>query len=169
MTRIRSAANVLGWVPDPAFLALTAPSTQNFFKVEGGLRLTASMVGNVTCAGLGKSCPAGIPANTVMFDHVNYTSPTDAGGGFPQNTYDTFQRVDWNITDKTQFYARYALFNEIDQSGGLSNSPYANYDLGQLYRNHNALVSLIHTFSPYWIAQSKIVWCRPCTSTQRAR
>ena len=80
-----------------------------------------------------------------MTDFIPTT--TDAGGGFPQNTYNTINRLDYNISDRTQLYGRYALFSEVDQNGGLSNSPYANYDLAQTYFNHNALISLIHTFS----------------------
>jgi outer membrane receptor protein involved in Fe transport len=164
-TRVRSAATTYAWVPDPAFIALTPANTQNFFQTLGGLRSTAATVGNISrtgltnnlgkdpCAGLG--C-ASLPSNIPLFDHVAYSVPTDAGAGNPQNTYDTIHRVDYNLSDKTQLYARYALFSEVDQAGGLANSAYANYDLGQTYFNHNALISLIHTFSPRWVSQSKI-------------
>jgi hypothetical protein len=168
-TRVRSAATNFAWVADPALIALTPSNVQNFFNTLGGLRSNSTIIGNINlngltnvlgknpCAGLG--C-ASLPTNTPLFDHVEYSVPTDAGGGFPQNTYNTLQRADYNISDKTQFYARYALYSEADQAGGLSNSPYANYDLAQTFFNHNALVSLIHTFSPNWVSQSKIVYNR---------
>jgi outer membrane receptor protein involved in Fe transport len=164
-TRVRSGGTVFAWVPDPAFIALTPANTQNFFQTLGGLRSNANIIGNVTrsnltsilgkdpCAGLG--C-ASLASNTPLFDHVGYSTPTDSGAGYPQNTYDTIHRVDYNISDKTQLYARYALYSELQQAGGLSNSAYANYDLAQSYFNHNALLSVIHTFSPNWISQSKI-------------
>jgi len=168
-TRVRSPASAFAWVPDSALISLLPANVQNFFQVEGGLRSTASVIGKVTrndligmlgkdpCAGLG--C-ASLPFTTPLFDHVTYNVPTDAGAGFPQNAYNMVHRADYNISDKTQFYARYALYSEDQQAGGLSNSPYANYDLGQTFFNHNALVSVIHTFSPNWVSQSKIVYNR---------
>ena len=168
-TRVRSSATAFAWVADPALVALTPANVQNFFSTLGGLRSNSSVIGSANlnqlttifgknpCAGLG--C-ASLPATVPLFDHVTYNVPQDAGGGVPQNTYNTLQRVDYNITDKTQLYARYALYSEADQPGGLANSPYANYDLAQTYFNHNALVSLIHTFSADWTSQSKVVYNR---------
>ena len=168
-TRVRSGASAFAWVPDSALLALTPANTQNFFQTLGGLRSSGSVIGKVSrndligmlgkdpCAGL--AC-ASLPFNVPLFDHVTYSTPSDAGAGFPQNTYNTVQRADYNISDKTQLYARYALYSEQQQPGGLSNSPYGNYDLAQQFFNHNALVSLIHTFSARWVSQSKIVYNR---------
>jgi len=165
-TRVRSAATAFAWVADPALIALTPANTQNFFSTLGGLRSGASVIGTANlnqltsifggqnpCAGLG--C-ASLPAATPLFDHVTYNVPSDAGGGVPQNTYNMVQRGDYNLSERTQLYARYALYSEADQAGSVSSSPYANYDLAQTFFNHNALVSLIHTFSANWVSQSKI-------------
>lgn len=168
-TRVRSGATNFAWVPTPELLAQTPANTQAFFQTLGQLRSTANTLGTVTradlttikgsdqCAGLG--C-ASLPMNLPMFTHVSYTVPSDSGGGFPQNTYDTVNRVDYNLSDKTQIYGRYALYSEVDQVGVLSNSPYANYDLGENFFNHNGLLSVIHTFSPIWLSQSKVVFNR---------
>ena len=43
-----------------------------------------------------------------------YSTPTDAGAGFPQNTYSTVEGMDYNISDKTTMYGRYALYSEDD-------------------------------------------------------
>jgi outer membrane receptor protein involved in Fe transport len=158
--RVRSGASQLAWVPTPQFLALTAPNTQQFFNAYGQLRSGLSVLGTIGCGTALFTCPAGIPAGMPVFSHVVYTVPTDAGGGFPQNTYDTFNRIDYNVSDRTQIYGRYALYSEVDQPGGLSSSPYANYDLAQTYFNHNFLVSAIHTFSPRFTSQSKFVFNR---------
>jgi Carboxypeptidase regulatory-like domain/TonB-dependent Receptor Plug Domain/TonB dependent receptor len=173
-TRVRSNATQFAWVADPALLALTPANTQNFFSTLGGLRSNASVIGTVNLNDLttitgGNPCtPSGkapllcasLPGTTALFDHVTYSVPFDAGGGTPQNTYNTLHRMDYNISDNTQLYARYALFSEVDQSGALSSSPYSGYDLGQTFFNHNALVSVIHTFSPRWVSQSKVVYNR---------
>jgi outer membrane receptor protein involved in Fe transport len=167
--RVRSSATNFAWVPTADLIAQTPVNTQNFFNAYGQLRSSANVFGSVTrngltsltgvdpCAGLG--C-ASLSGTLPMFNHVAYTVPTDAGGGYPQNTYMTMNRVDYNPTDKTQIYGRYALYSEQDQVGVLSSSPYNNYDLGQTYFNHNALLSLIHTFSPDLGSQTKVVFNR---------
>ncbi len=164
-TRIRSAATGFAWVPTSQLIAQTPANVQQFFSSLGQLRSTASTLGTVSLNDLtamnGKNPCAGLPcaslaATMPLFTHVAYNVPTDAGGGYPQNTWDTFNRVDYNVSDKTQVYGRYALYSEQDQQGVLSNSPYNNYDLGQTYFNHNFLASVIHSFSPTWTSQSKV-------------
>jgi outer membrane receptor protein involved in Fe transport len=163
--RVRSSATNFAWVPTPQLIALTPSNTQNFFATLGQLRPSANIIGTVSRATLpsdpcaGQPC-ASIPMDLPIFSHVAYNVPTDAGGGYPQNTYMTVNRIDYNISDRTQLYGRYALYSEDDQVGVLSNSPYDNYDLGQTYFNHNGLISVIHTFSPSLVSQSKAVFNR---------
>ncbi len=167
--RIRSAATNFAWVPTSNLISSTPANTQAFFQAFGQLRTSANTIGSITRDGLtalqGKDPCAGLlcaslPGNLPMFNHVAYNVPTDAGGGFPQDTYMTINRVDYNLSNKTQMYGRYALYSENDQTGVLSSSPYANYDLAQTYFNHNALFSVIHTFTPELGSQSKIVFNR---------
>src|SRR5205823_2462805 len=47
-TRVRSSANVIGLVPDPVFLGLSAASTQAFFTSFGQLRSNISNIGVLT-------------------------------------------------------------------------------------------------------------------------
>ncbi len=167
--RVRSGANVFAWVPTPDLLSAAAPVTQSFFSTLGQLRSSASNLGTISRAGLigvtgSDPCASGpcstLGMNTPLFEHVGYTAPADAGGGVPQNTYMTVGRVDYNLSDRTQMYGRYALYSESDFQGSLSNSPYANYDLGQTQFNNNGLFSIIHSFSPAWTSQSKVVFNR---------
>jgi len=168
-TRIRSAATSFAWVPTSELIAQTPANVQQFFSALGQIRPSATVLGTASlndltaingknpCAGL--ACSS-LPATMPLFTHLAYNVPTDAGGGFPQNTWDTFNRVDYNLSDRTQIYGRYALYSESDQTGVLSNSPYNNYDLGETYFNHNFLFSVIHSFSPSWTSQSKVVFNR---------
>ncbi len=163
--RVRSNAAIFAWVPTPELIAQTPSNVQAFFQKQGGLRSSASQFGTISrrqfpadpCAGL--PC-ASLPMNLPLFSHVSYNTPTDAGGGFPQNTYMTVNRVDYNLSEKTQMYGRFALYSESDSVGVLSNSPYSDYDLGQTFFNHNGLFSVIHTFSPTLVSQSKVVFNR---------
>jgi outer membrane receptor protein involved in Fe transport len=168
-TRVRSAATAFAWVPTNQLIGLTPSNVQSFFQAYGQLRPTAQSIGTITRTGLtnlagsdpcaGQPC-ASLALNVLLFNHVAYSVPSDAGGGFPQNTYDTFNRIDYNVSDKTQIYGRYALYSESDQAGVLSNSPYNNYDLGQTFFNHNFLLSVTHTLSPNLVSESKFVFNR---------
>ncbi len=164
--RVASSATNFAWLPTPELVAQTPANVQSYFSAFGQPRQSATVLGTVDrsnmpggdpCAGF--NC-ASLPMNMPLFTHVSYSVPTDSGGGFPQSTYMTINRVDYNISDRTQLYGRYAIYSEDDQVGVLSNSPYDNYDLGQTQFNQNALVSLIHTFTPQWVSQSKIVFNR---------
>jgi outer membrane receptor protein involved in Fe transport len=164
--RVASSATSFAWVPTPDLVSQTPSNVQDYFNAYGQLRQSANILGTVTrenipggdpCAGF--AC-ASLPMNMPLFTHVSYSVPTDSGGGYPQSTYMTMNRVDYNLSDKTQMYGRYALYSENDATGVLSNSPYDNYDLGQTFFNQNALFSLIHTFSPQWVSQSKVVYNR---------
>ena len=167
--RVRSAANVFAWVPTPQFIAAMPVNSQAFFNQLGQVRSSASNLGTISRNGLAARtgtdpCATGacsaLDPNLPLFQHVGYNTPADAGGGTPQNTYMTVGRVDYNLSERTQMYGRYALFSEVDQAGSLSNSPYNNYDLGQTSYNNNGLFSVIHSFSPSLTSQSKVVFNR---------
>ncbi len=91
-----------------------------------------------------------------MFDLVGYNAPSNSGAGNPQNTYSTVRRVDYNLSDKTTIYARYALNSEVDQAGSVTNSPYTGYNIGDESFNNSLIVSLTHVFSPRFVSQSKV-------------
>jgi outer membrane receptor protein involved in Fe transport len=168
-TRVRSAATNFAWVPTADLISKLPGNSQDFFQKLGQLRSSANVLGTVSRSGIadingadpcaGFQC-ASLPMSLPLFQHVSYSAPTDAGGGYPQNGYDTYNRIDYNLSEKTQLYGHYALYGEVDQVGVLSNSPYGNYDLGQKYFNHNFLFSVIHVFSPNLLSQSKVVFNR---------
>lgn len=167
-TRVRSAATITTLVPDPGLIAAAAPATQSIFSTYGKLSSNASVLqtfsrnqlaasGNDPCSGSSATggCAAYDP-NAAMFDLVGYTVPSNSGAGNPQNTYSTVARVDYNLSDRTQIYTRYALQSENDQAGGVSNSPYAGYNIGQTIFNNSLIVSMTHTFTPAFVSQSKL-------------
>jgi len=162
-TRVRSSAVDTGAIVDPGFIADLAPASQSFFKTYGIPRTGLTTLGTVSLAnsGLCTSAPCtSLNQSTTAFDIVKWLSPGDAGGGLPQNTYDIVGRVDYNISSKTTFYSRYAIYNELDQSGAVNTSPYTGYDTGQDLRDQNMLLSLTHTFSSNVTEQTKFVYNR---------
>jgi len=185
-TRVRSSATTVAVIPDQHIIGASNAATQSFFNSFGQLRsnnvsvLNYSRASNLAldtacgtplAGGLPSACDLAFPNSpagkntTPLFDRVTYTSPSDAGGGSPGNTYDFVTRYDYNISDRTQFYARYAKFHEEDAAGVVNNSPYSGpnplgYDSGQTFDDHNALLSLTHTVGTRLTEQTKFVFNR---------
>ena len=154
-TRVRSQGELLAFVPTPQLISLSAPATQDFFSAY---TLSARSTGRIrTAADLGIT---GVPGTTPAFMEVAYSVPTDLGGGFPQNDVSTVTRVDWNLSDKTQIYGRYALQDNITLPGTGANSPYEGFNTGTTAYNQNFLVSLTRTFSPNFVSASKAAFNR---------
>lgn len=166
-TRIRSNGAQFAEVLTPQFLALTAPATKTYFSTFGA-KLAATPTGqtlqytDLVAPGskFFNAATAAQVGTTPIFEKVSYLVPTDAGAQNPQNTYSMVHRVDWNLTDKTQFSGRYAYQN-VDQFPGTNNSsPYAGYNTGSLNKNHNALLTLVHIFSPTILSSTKLSYNR---------
>ena len=169
-TRVASNANNQAMLPDPALIAASSPNTQAFFAAYGKLAPGSRVVqtyslNQLTAAGT-NLCPTKTAAcgtlnpDAPAYDLVNFTAPTDAGGGSPEQEYQTVNRIDYNMSDKTQLYGRYALQSVNLTKGYASLSPYAGYNTGETDFNNNMLVSIIHTFSPRLVSQSKVVFNR---------
>jgi len=167
-TRVRSSANEIALTPDPAFIAAAAPSTQSIFSTYGKLSSASSVLGTYSrnqltalgtdpCSGSSPTggCVAYSP-NAPMFDLIGYNVPTNSGAGFPQNAYSSVQRVDYNLSDKTMIYARYALYSELDQAGSDAFSPYSGFNIGGTTFDNSLIVSMTHTFTPSFVSQSKL-------------
>ncbi len=167
-TRVRSTSTQTAIVPDPALISAAAPATQSIFSAYGKFPSTTSILGTLSrnqltalgsdpCSGSSATggCQAFNP-NAPMFDLVGYNTPSNSGAGNPQNTYSTVQRVDYNLSDRTTIYARYALYSEDDEAGSIANNPYAGYNVSQTSFNNSLIVSMTHTFSPRFVSQSKL-------------
>ncbi len=167
-TRVRSASNQTAIIPDPALIAAAAPATQAIFSTYGKLPSTTTVLntfsrnqltalGSDPCSGSSGTggCQAYNP-DAPMFDLVGYNVPANSGAGNPQNSYSSVQRVDYNLSDKTQIYARYALNSEADLAGSVTSSPYIGYNVANKNFNNSVIVSLTHTFSPRFVSQSKL-------------
>jgi outer membrane receptor protein involved in Fe transport len=145
-TRVRSTGQQFALVASPAFLATTAPNTQAFFAQYG--KLSPGAV-------LGAASPD-LPG----FQQVSYPVATDAGAGTPQNTWLTMNRVDWNISDKSTFFARYSLDSFTFPEGTVAYSPYDGYNTGEKDYDQAILLSFNHVFSPNLISASKLSYNR---------
>jgi len=166
-TRVRSQATIVQSILDPAFLTQpgVSPNTQAFFAAYGsnlrpGIQLLSTTnwgaANNVTSG----PCPAPLPCNAPFGETIAYKPNADSGAGAPQNTYSTVARVDYNWTDRTTLYGRYALYSEDDFAGYINNSPYVGYDTGQTFFNQSMLINLTHVFTPNLVNQVKFTYNR---------
>jgi len=170
--RVRSASNRIVWIPADGLISASASNTQDFFNAFGKVRSGVQDQGTFTKGDLkaqgfdpckGGSATGGcamLPDSTPMFRRLVYTYPSDSGGGLPENQYQMVSRVDYNMSSATQLYGRVALQNASYLVGTNANSPYDGFDTGETVVNQNWLVSVIHTFTPSFITQSKAVFNR---------
>ncbi len=169
-TRVRSGSNELATVVDPAFLSLPGVSqrTRDFFAAYGTLKSNAVVVKRIgwndpTQDPLNETGTVGsnlLPAGSPFLQVVQTNLAADAGGGSPQNSYSSVHRVDFNMTDKTNMYARYASQKLNFFDGVVTSSPYSGYDTGQNIFNNNIMFNITHTFTPSFVSQSKVVYNR---------
>ena len=158
--RVRSSAVSIAAVPTPQFLALTAPNTQAFFSQYGGGK-SFNFTNIYTAAQVYPGgVPAGVPASTPAFGTVAYTAPTNAGGSLPQNTWNVVGRFDYNLSDRTQIFFRYANYNETDELGSAFASPYNQYNVGTAAFSTAYLLSGTHIFNPFLSESTKLSFSR---------
>jgi hypothetical protein len=154
--RVRSTAISIAAIPTPQFLALTAPNTQAFFSQYGGGK-TFNFTKTYTAGQLGI---VGVPATTPAFGTAAYAAPTNTGGSLPQNTYNVVGRFDYNLSDRTQIFFRYANYNEADQLGSAFASPYNQYNVASADFATAYLLSATHVFNPYLSETTKLSFSR---------
>ena len=160
--RVRSSGPTTVYTPAAELIAASAANTREFFA---NFPLAATPTGRVSTLGdLGITIP-GLAASTPAYREVAYTLPTDLGGGFPQNDLQTVTRIDWNLSDKTQVYGRYALQDLLLFEGTNANSPFQGFNTGTFAFNQNALLSATHTFSQNLVSQSKFAFNRVNTGS----
>jgi hypothetical protein len=164
--RVRSAASLLAYVPDPAFLKLTSPVVQSWFAKYGGATpapvsvLTAGDLAALGDVNAGGAFATAVPASTPVMDLVNYSAPQDAGGDLPQNTYFMTARLDYNMSQNTQLFFRYGRESLATLSGALFSSPYSQFNVAETIYNNNFLLSANHTFGSNLLSVTKLSFFR---------
>jgi outer membrane receptor protein involved in Fe transport len=163
--RVRSGATQTIFVPTPELIAASNARTQAVFSafplrpdLSFGRALTVGEV--VNNLNIGAGAFANLPANLPAFREARFVIPGDVGGGLPQNSYQSVSRIDWNYSQNTQLYGRYALESQDFFSGTNGFSPYAGFDTPITNFNNNFLLNLTHIFSPKLVSQSKLVFNR---------
>ena len=146
--RIRSSNVTQFYIPTSQFISASNANTQGFFSKFG--TVSGTPTGKILTLGAIGGAPGAISSAFAtdrtalealsggvftdafpMLQQVNVTVPSDAGGGTPQDTYNLVARVDFNLSDRTQMYGRYILYNLANPLGAGNVSPYAGYSTAQ--------------------------------------
>jgi hypothetical protein len=166
-TRVRSSAVLIAGVPDPDFLNSSsgvAANIRSYFANFGSHPafnvLNTYTADDVYVTGLGGTLPAGLSGTTNTLDAISFTGPQNAGGGYPQNTYNYLIRGDFNPNDKTQSFFRFVNYKEVDETGSSFVSPYSQYNVGQTYNNQAYLLNVSHLFTPSLSTNTKLSFSR---------
>jgi hypothetical protein len=154
---VRSREDRLALVPTANLLGVSALATRNFFNafplgaVTVNNTLTAGAVRNLIGLGtVAGNAFAALPAALPAFNLVQFPSWTDMGAGLPQDSLLTTGRVDWQVSDRSQVYARYAFEHRDLFAGTNSFSPFLGFDAGEAQRNHGAVINYSSELSPKW-------------------
>jgi hypothetical protein len=162
--RVRATAYNEAYVPDPAFTALN-PATQAYFATYGKLKpgtttVSSLTAGNLVSLGVAGPGVSALPATTPVLDLIKYPFASDVGGGLPENNVEDVTRIDYNISNKTQLFGRYALYKDDYFLGTNSYSAYAGWDTGVTDLNQNWLLSVTHIWSSNLLSNSKLSFNR---------
>jgi hypothetical protein len=159
--RVRSEATQQATIVTPQLLAASAPATQNFFstfaQLKPGIVQLQTFRRDAVCTT--GACTA-IPASTPIYQLISFNAAADSGGGDPQSTLELVGRLDYVLSDKTQFYFRYARYDANFFEGVVSNSPYVGYDTGETDLKTSYALSGTHMFSPSLVSQTKVSYNR---------
>ncbi len=160
--RIRSADTLISWTVAPEFLAAVSPNTRAYFNAYGqganinGPVLTVADV--ISKLNIGAGAFAGLPGNLPVFGRSDVSIPQDAGGGLPQDNYQTINKVDFSLSSRMQGSVSYAFLKADSEPGTQSFSPYPQYNTGTTERKHNINANVTRVWSNNFTSQSKLVW-----------
>ena len=163
-TRVRSSATITQSIIDPAFLSLpyVNANTKDFFSAYGQKLVPGIQVLSKTNIGdaLAKTNCGVAVCSDPFGETIAYSAPADSGAGTPQNTYSTVARVDYNISDKSTLYGRYALYSADYFAGSVYYSPYDGYNTGEKDYNQSVIINFTHVFTPSLVNSAKFLFNR---------
>jgi hypothetical protein len=161
--RVRSEASQLATIVTPELLAASSSATQTFYSTFAQLRpgivpLQTFSYGQI-CPITNASCTL-LPQSFPAYQLISFNAAADSGGGDPENTLLFVGRLDYVMSDKTQFYFRYARYDANFSDGVVTNSPYVGYDTGEQDLKTSYVLSGTHMFSPSLVSQTKVSYNR---------
>ncbi len=157
---VRSVAATTFQVPTPELVAISSPGTQELFRrfpPPSGLSTTNVQIR--TLCPFGVNCAAGGQVTIPAFAGYTRIGPIDAGAGAPQNRHLGMGRLDYNLSERTQLFARYAI-DTLDQFPTVSQPFSPELDRSFNHGHHNALINLTTELTPRLALESRLMYGR---------
>ncbi len=167
-TKVRSSKPVINIVPSSALISASSEATRNYFGQFGlSNSLPAENDDNAsklyTKAEIANLFPIirggafdKIKSDTVVFGQVENRIAADAGGGDPQNAFQSVTRLDYNYSNKETLTLRYGTDRQTLFDGTNSSSPYGGFNTGTQLQNDNLSLSLTQAHSSRLITQTRL-------------
>ena len=148
--RVRSASPTEYNILDPGSVSSLAAASQAYFTQYAILSPNVKTIATGPCA----------TGSTLTCDAVEFSVPSDSGGGLPQNTWMEVARVDFNFSKNTTLFGRCASYKEFDFAGTVNSSPYVGYNTGQNQYDQNFEIGLTHFFATSLVDTAKAIYNR---------
>ena len=112
--------------------------------------------------GVGAGAFNALPANLPVFGRARQSLiPIDAGGGIPQDNYQSINKVDYRARPNTQASVRYAFLKSDTETGTQSASPYPRYNTGVVNEEpQHQRLGHAGVVANNFTSQTKLVWNR---------
>ncbi len=157
--RIRSTGTLSTYVATPELVAASSPATREYYS---HFALGPVVLGRLVTVGqtrrVGDGAFRDLPADLPAFRQVYFDRPVDTGPGAPIDSAQLVTRVDWNVSDRTAAYVRFA--SERRDPLLSSTSPYTGEETAVDNRNYNVLGSVTRVLTPRLVSQTKFVYNR---------
>jgi outer membrane receptor protein involved in Fe transport len=159
---IRSRDTLISWVVTPQFINAINVNARNYFNayavgatINGPILTRAQVTQELN---IGAGAFNDLPADLPVFGRADVSIPTDAGGGFPQDNYQTINKVDFSLGPNMQANILYAFQKGDSEPGTQSSSPYPEFNTPTSEEKHNINGSLTRVWANNFTSQSKLVW-----------
>ncbi len=152
----RTSSQATFFVPTPELLAVSSPASQALLQKYPVVakNLSATNVTIRTVCPYGKTCTGG--ANQVTIPAFAFGSQL---GGNSNDIYRATGRIDYNLSERTQMFGRYALDHATIRQHRLQ--PYGDdFDARIQERNQNLLLDLTRVLSNSLVSESRVVYSR---------
>jgi Carboxypeptidase regulatory-like domain/TonB-dependent Receptor Plug Domain len=167
-TKVRSTTPVINIVPSADLISASGEATRDYFALFG---LTTALPADnddnadklYTKSEIAQLFPINrggpfdrIRGDRIVFGQVENLQAADAGGGDPQNAFQSVIRLDYNFSNKETIALRFGTDRQTLFEGTNSFSPYSGFNTGTELQNDNFSISLTQAHSSRLITQTRL-------------
>lgn len=167
-TKVRSYTPVINIVPSADLIAASAETTRTYFSrfaLANSLPTdndenASKLYTKAEIASLFPIIKGGafdkIKSDKIVFGQVVNNQAADAGGGDPQNAFQSVARLDYNFSNKETITVRLGTDRQNLFEGTNSFNPYGGFNTGTELQNDNLSISLTQAHTSKLITQTRL-------------